>query len=177
MVTSNGRNGSRCMRLYGCCSTSTSRGDAAVVGKQHVRDGVIHLRTEKTGTIVTIAILPELQETLDAGSLGKMCWFAKLDGAPMTKESVGNFFKDRCVMAGIPNKSGHGVRKAAATEAAANGATHAELNSIFGWKAIRWRRSTPSPQIKRSSPLAQSRSCVGPKSELLKPHPLERWEP
>jgi len=99
-----------------------------------VRDGVIHLRTEKTGMVVSIAILPELQETLDAGPLGDLSWFAKLDGDTMTKESVGNFFKEACVKAGITTKSGHGVRKAAATEAADNGATHAELNSIFGWE-------------------------------------------
>jgi Phage integrase family len=114
--------------------TGLRRGDATVVGKQHVRDGVISLHTEKTGMLVTIPILPELQETLDAGPLGELCWFASVKGRPMKKESVGNFFKDRCVAAGIPDKSGHGVRKAAATEAADNEATHAQLNSIFGWK-------------------------------------------
>jgi hypothetical protein len=36
------------------------------------------------------------------------------------------FFEDCCVAAGILDKSGHGVRKAAATEAAENDATHAE---------------------------------------------------
>jgi integrase len=113
--------------------TGLRRGDAAVVGKQHVRDGVISLRTEKNDTLVTIPILPELQETLDAGPLGEMCWFARLDGGGMTKESVGNFFKDACKAAGILDKSGHGVRKAAATEAADNEATHSQLNSIFGW--------------------------------------------
>jgi integrase len=113
--------------------TGLRRGDAAVVGKQHVRDGVIHLHTEKTGALVPIPILPELQETLDAGPLGDLAWFAKLNGAPMTKESVGNFFKEACKRAGIFTKSGHGVRKAAATTMADNGATHAELNSIFGW--------------------------------------------
>jgi hypothetical protein len=41
---------------------------------------------------------------------------------------------DACKAAGIVGKSGHGVRKAAATEAADNEATHAQLNSIFGWK-------------------------------------------
>jgi integrase len=114
--------------------TGLRRGDASVIGKQHVRDGVISLHTEKTGTLVTIPILPELQETLDAGPLGDLAWFAKLNGAPMTKESVGNFFADACKAAGIVGKSGHGVRKAAATEAADNEATHAQLNSIFGWK-------------------------------------------
>ena len=42
-----------------------------------------------------------------------MRWFARLDGAGMTKESAGNFFKDACVEVGNLSKSGHGVRKAA----------------------------------------------------------------
>ncbi len=51
-------------------SSSTPGCDAATpqyVGKQHVRNGVITIDTEKTGMRVTIPILPELQATLDAG--------------------------------------------------------------------------------------------------------------
>jgi len=36
--------------------------------------------------------------------------------------------------AGIPGKSAHGIRKAAATRAANNGATVATLEAIFGWE-------------------------------------------
>jgi integrase len=114
--------------------TGLRRGDASVVGKQHVRNGVISIRTEKTGMLVTIPILPELQLTFDAGPLGELSFFARLDGKPMAKESVGNFFADACKMAGIYGKSGHGVRKAAATQAAENEATTAQMNSIFGWE-------------------------------------------
>jgi hypothetical protein len=84
--------------------------------------------------LVTIPILPELQKTLDAGPLGELNWFARLNGKPMVKESVGNFFADACKMAGIYGKLGHGVRKAAATQAAENEATTAQMNSIFGWE-------------------------------------------
>ena len=35
--------------------------------------------------------------------------------------------------AGLTNRSAHGLRKAAATVAAENGATEAELDAIFGW--------------------------------------------
>jgi integrase len=114
--------------------TGLRRGDASVVGKQHVRNGIVSIRTEKTGALVTIPILPELQKTLNAGPLGELSWFARLDGKPMVKESVGNFFADACKMAGIYGKSGHGVRKAAATQAAENEATTAQMNSIFGWE-------------------------------------------
>jgi len=51
----------------------------------------------------------------------------------MTKESPGNLFKEKCIAAGLTNRSAYGLRKAAATVAAENGATEAELDAIFGW--------------------------------------------
>ena len=112
--------------------TGLRRGDAARLGKQHVRDGVIAIDTEKTGMRVTIPVLPELQETLDAGPTGDLAFIAASNGNPLTKESVGNMFRDACRAAGIA-KAAHGLRKAAATRAANNGATVAELEAVFGW--------------------------------------------
>src|SRR3546814_15349251 len=54
------------------------------------------------------------------------------NGRPLTKESFGNEFKAACKAAGVPG-SAHGVRKIAATRAADNGATEAQLMAIFGW--------------------------------------------
>lgn len=42
--------------------TGLRRGDAVRLGRQHVRDGVATIRTEKTGVTVTIPILPVLDE-------------------------------------------------------------------------------------------------------------------
>jgi integrase len=113
--------------------TGLRRGDAAVVGKQHVRNGVISIETEKTGMWVTIPILPELQATLDAGPTGDLAFIANAsNGNPLTKESLGNLFAEACRAAGV-RKSAHGLRKAAATNAANHGATVAELEAIFGW--------------------------------------------
>lgn len=113
--------------------TGLRRGDAATLGRQHVRNGVITLDTEKTGTRVTIPVLPELQITLDAGPTGDLAFIAQANGGPLVKESLGTLFKEACLAAGI-NKSAHGLRKAAATHAANNGATVAELEAIFGWE-------------------------------------------
>jgi integrase len=88
--------------------------------------------TEKTGMKVSIPILPVLQKTLDASPLGDLAIIASKDGRPLTKETLGNAFADACRAAGI-NKSAHGLRKAAATMAAYNGATEAEMDAIFGW--------------------------------------------
>jgi integrase len=112
--------------------TGLRRGDAAKVGKQHVKAGVISIQTEKTGMWVHLPIQPELQATLDAGPVGDLAFIATLDGRPMTKESLGNLFRDACRAAGI-SKSAHGIRKAAATAAADNGATESELEALFGW--------------------------------------------
>ena len=54
------------------------------------------------------------------------------NGRALTKESFGNEFKAACKAAGVPG-SAHGVRKVAATTAANNGATEAQLMAIFGW--------------------------------------------
>ena len=113
--------------------TGLRRGDAAVIGKQHVRNGVISIQTEKTGMWVTIPILPELQATLEAGPTGDLAFIANTsNGNPLTKESLGNLFAEACKAAGV-RKSAHGLRKAAATNAANHGATVAELEAIFGW--------------------------------------------
>jgi len=115
------------------CYTGLRRGDAAALGKQHVKNGVISIDTEKTGTRVKIPVLEVLQKTLEAGPTGDLAFIAKPNGDRMKKESLGNAFRDACRAAGI-RKSAHGLRKAAATRAANNGATEAQLEAIFGWE-------------------------------------------
>jgi integrase len=115
--------------------TGLRRGDAVRLGRQHIRDGIATLRTEKSGetTAVTLPILPVLAATLAAGPCGDLTFICGARGEPMTKESFGNAFREAAQAAGV-NKSAHGVRKIGATRAAENGATVAELEAIFGWQ-------------------------------------------
>jgi integrase len=122
------------------CFTGLRRGDAAKLGKQHISKpsdefphGVITIDTEKTGTRVTIPVLPELAEIIAAGPTGELLIIASKKGQPLRKEVVGNLFKEACRTAGI-NKSAHGIRKAAGTRVANNGGTVATLEAIFGWE-------------------------------------------
>jgi integrase len=112
--------------------TGLRRGDAVRLGRQHVRDGIARLKTEKTATPVAIRLLPPLVAALDAGPVGDLAYICGANGKPLTKESFGNDFGEACRKAGI-NKSAHGLRKLAATTMAYNGATVAELNAVFGW--------------------------------------------
>ena len=50
---------------------------------------------------------------------------------------MGTVFVNAAKAAGIKGKSAHGMRKAAATRAAENGATERELEAIFGWSGGR----------------------------------------
>jgi integrase len=114
--------------------TGLRRGDAVRFGRQHVRDDVGTIKTEKSGftLAVSLPILPVLAATLEAGPCGDMTYIAGERGQPLTKESFGNMFRDACRKAGVPG-SAHGVRKIAATRAANHGATVAQLEAIFGW--------------------------------------------
>lgn len=115
--------------------TGLRRGDAVRLGKQHVRDGVATIKTEKSGMAVeiNITILPPLVKTLAAGPCGDLVFICGARGEPLTKETFGNMFRDACRSAGVA-KSAHGVRKIGATTAADNGATESELEAIFGWR-------------------------------------------
>ena len=113
--------------------TGLRRGDAVRLGRPHVKNGVATIRTEKTGQVVSIPILPPLQATLDAGPIGGLTFIAGERGRPMKKESFGTWFRVACKQAGV-SKSAHGLRKAAATRAANNGATEAQLEAFFGWR-------------------------------------------
>ena len=113
--------------------TGLRRGDAVRLGRQHVRNGVATLKTEKTGTVVTLPIIPVLAKTLAAGPCGDLTFICGERGNPLTKESFGNLFRKACKAAGLSQRSAHGLRKAAATRAADNGATEAQLEAIFGW--------------------------------------------
>jgi hypothetical protein len=57
-------------------------------------------------------------------------------GPPFTDAGFGNWFRDRCLEAGVPGRA-HGLRKAGATLAANNGATSRQLMAIFGWDTLK----------------------------------------
>lgn len=114
--------------------TGLRRGDAAEVGPNHIKNGHIEILTEKSQetVLVSLPILDVLQATLDVGPIGTETWIVGERGHRFVKESFGNVFSEAASAAGV-KKSAHGVRKIAATIAAENGATEAELDALFGW--------------------------------------------
>lgn len=147
-------------------------GDVAILGRQHVRDGTIAIDTEKNETRVTIPILAPLAETLRKGPCGDLAFVASKSGRPILKNSLGNAFHQACKAAGV-NKSAHGIRKAAATHAADQGATEAELEAIFGWTggqmASHYTREANRKQLARGAIAKLDRTKSG--TSML--HPSE----
>lgn len=116
--------------------TGLRRGDAALLGPRHVKNGVIEIRTGKTGVPVVLPVAPELAAILEASPVGIETFIATAHGRPLTKESFGNLFREACAAAGVPGAA-HGLRKAAAVRLAEAGATVAQLNAVFGWSGAR----------------------------------------
>jgi integrase len=112
--------------------TGLRRGDAVLLGRQHVKDGVFRIKTEKTGAEVIAPVLPPLARSLAARPTLVLNFIVGEHGQPMSKESFGNWFGEVCRAAGIM-KSAHGIRKAGASRAASAGATVDQLKAIFGW--------------------------------------------
>ncbi|MGA2638416.1 tyrosine-type recombinase/integrase [Methylocella sp.] len=112
--------------------TGLRRGDAVRLGPAHVVNGVIEIRTQKTGQLVVIPIAPELTEVIAATPIGSSTFIARLDGKPRDKAGFGNDFRDACNAAGVLG-SAHGIRKLGAAMAANGGASERELNAFFGW--------------------------------------------
>jgi integrase len=117
--------------------TGLRRGDAVRLGLQHVRDGVITIRTEKhrkgkAGEQVTIPILEPLAASIAATKTGDLTYLVTQAGRPWVKESFGTWFREACRKAHCPG-SAHGLRKAGATRAAERGASERQLMAIFGW--------------------------------------------
>jgi integrase len=116
--------------------TGLRKSDAVQVGHQHIRDGVLTIRPEKTkrtsNITVTVRILPPLAESIAAARTGDLHLLVTEYGRPFTANGFGNWFRKRCDEAGVPGAA-HGLRKAGATRAAENGATTHELMAMFGW--------------------------------------------
>jgi integrase len=114
--------------------TGQRRGDCVKFGKHSVLlNGRLAIRSRKTGTPVSIPIMPELAEALAKGPTGERAWIVGDKGQPITADSFTGWFRQVCNKAGLPQCSAHGLRKAAARRFAERGTPVDELKAWFGW--------------------------------------------
>lgn len=117
--------------------TALRRKDMVIVGKQNrTRDGAkLILRHTKNKSETTIRILPPLAAALDAVDHDHLTYLVTAFGKPFTPAGFGNWFRDACNDAGLPQCSAHGLRKAMARRLAESGATTLEGRAVTGHKS------------------------------------------
>ena len=118
--------------------TGVRKSDVVLLGAHHMRGGwfkfTTHKGRNKKPVTVEIPVLPELQRIIESTScIGVRTFLVTEYGKPFSANGFGNKMRQWCDEAGLPQCSSHGLRKAAATTAAENGATVHQLMAIFGW--------------------------------------------
>ena len=107
------------------------------MGRQHLRNGAISVRQQKTGASLEIPIHQELQKVLDATPGEHLTFLVTEFGKPFTSAGFGNWFRERCDEAGLKSCSAHGLRKAACRRLAEAVCTAHQIAAISGHASLR----------------------------------------
>lgn len=110
--------------------TGKRRGDAVKLGPQHVANGELFGRDQKTGKEWTLPIAPQLQAAIDSMPKGHLCFVPSDRGRAYSAASFGNMFRRWCDDAGLPHCTAHGLRKAISRRLAEEGIGNAGIKSI-----------------------------------------------
>jgi integrase len=112
--------------------TGQRRGDVIRLGRQHIREGFVHVRQQKTGIELAIPIHAKLAAIIAETPVHHLTLLTTKTGKPFSPAGFGNWFRDRCKEAGLSRCSAHGLRKAAARRLAEAGCTMHEIAAITG---------------------------------------------
>jgi integrase len=129
--------GSRARLAFGLLLyTGQRRSDVVRMGRQHVSDGALFVRQQKTGREVWIPVHAALTAIL-AEAPSNLTFLVTDQGKPYSAAGFGNWFRDQCRAAGLRGCSAHGLRKAAARRLAEAGCTAHEISAITGHASLR----------------------------------------
>ena len=118
-------------------NTAQRRGDVVQMGRQHIRNGAIEVKQQKTGTKLAIPIHPDLQAVLDATPSDHLTFLTTSFGKPFAAAGFTNWFREACDAAGLPRgTSAHGLRKAACRRLAEAGCSANVIAAISGHKSL-----------------------------------------
>jgi integrase len=106
------------------------------MGRQHIRDGTLHVRQIKTSAELAIRVHSDLQSIIAKTTVGQMTFLVTEFGKPFTAAGFGNWFREQCDVANLRHCSAHGLRKAAARRLAEAGCTEHEIAAITGHASL-----------------------------------------
>lgn len=116
--------------------TAARRGDAINFGPQHIANGCLRYRQQKTGRPMVIPVHPKLAEIIAATPRNHLSFIATGRGTPYTPKAFGKLFRSWCDAAGLRGCSAHGLRKAQARRLAEAGCSAHEIAAITGHKTL-----------------------------------------
>jgi integrase len=116
--------------------TGQRRSDVVGMGWQHVRNDKIAVRQEKTDAPLLLPIDDELAAALKLVPRTNLTFLLTERGAPFTKAGFGNWMRDRCDEASLPQCSSHGLRKLTATRLANAGCSERQIMAVTGHKSV-----------------------------------------
>ena len=122
--------------------TGQRRGDVIGMGRQHVRNGELHVRQQKTGVVLDLPVMPDLKAAIDAvGDVEPFKPFLHREGEPFEPLAFTCWFRRAALAAGLaPGRTAHGLRKAACRRLAEAGCSANIIAAISGhrdWREIR----------------------------------------
>jgi integrase len=113
--------------------TGQRRSDVVRMGRQHIRDGVLTVKQQKTGSTLAIPVHPHLQTVLDATASEHLTFLVTATGKPYGGNAFSEQFRNWCDAAGLPKRcKPHGLRKAACRRLAEAGCSANEIMAISG---------------------------------------------
>jgi len=118
--------------------TAQRRADVVRIGRQHIRDGVLTLRQQKTGATLAIPVHSDLAAIIAATPTAGLTLLMTKSGRSYRANKFSDEFRFWCDAAGLPpHCSFHGLRKAACTRLADCGCTVHEIAAISGHQSLK----------------------------------------
>ncbi|PVM71277.1 tyrosine-type recombinase/integrase [Caulobacter radicis] len=126
------------LALYLLLYTGQRRSDVVRMGKQHVRDDMLHIQQQKTKTRLAIPLHPKLRDALKRAPADNLTFLVTKQGKPFSAPGFTNWFTECAKAAGLPeNSTPHGLRKATCRRLAEAGSTPHQIMAITGHKNLK----------------------------------------
>jgi integrase len=106
------------------------------MGRQHIRNGVLSVRQNKTGAELKIPVHPELRAVLNATPSDDLTFLTTTAGKPFRPDVFSNWFRKMCDEAGLHGLSAHGLRKAGCRRLAEAGCSEKQIAAISGHASL-----------------------------------------
>ena len=143
--------------------TAQRRSDVVRMGRQHIKDGVLTVKQQKTGVTLAIPVHPHLQAVLDATPGEHLTFLLTATGKPYGGDAFSTQFRKWCDDAGLPQRcKPHGLRKAACRRLAEAGCSANEIMAISGHatmkELVRYTAAADQARLARN---AMAKAVIG----------------